>query len=696
MRRTIALVVALAGCGDSTSADGPVTLDQSMVHDAGAADSAASARRLVILYTNDEHSHQLAFAPELDDFPAATTAGTGKLHGGVARRAALLTSERAAATGSGAATLTLSAGDNVMGTLLEVSFAQAASDFQLMKALGYDVTCLGNHEFDFGPKALAAALKQAKAGGGLVPTVSTNIHFSATDPGDDDLAAVYSDTPDPTKLVEKYHVLTTTNGIKIGFFGIVGASAAYDETPKAPVTFSLGGSKDEQKTAEVLQAIYADVQPTVDTLRNVEKVDLVVALSHSGVDLDTPSNGEDYQIAQNVSGLDVIISGHTHSKMDAPLTVAGKSGNVIVVQGGAFGQWLGRLDLTLGTDGKLSFDAANSKLLPIDDTIVPVTGPIAQVPLDAIKALEQTPFGGGNASFLEAELTRIEGAPVTHDANNVGSLFFRPEGTAPFDVVGNPNLLPFRETPLLVLTADAILAASDAYSGDVTDVAIEASGVIRGDLPKGKTGTLDFADLFRILPLGRGPDGSIGYPLVHAYLNWWELKAAFEVSASLSSSDVFLVPSGMRVHFDTTRPVLDLSKDPTDPANGRVTLIEELVDHTNPDGTYKVVFDASKAGQSAWMAGGAFAGVAVATNLYIASFAASKGITLKDKNLQAITLAAAVISNPDKSETKDFEAFAAYVRAQSMANSGMLPSRYDATQMPDARRMICAGPMCPK
>src|SRR5262249_47936475 len=158
-----------------------------------------------------------------DDDPMATQAGTGSLGGGIARRAALFKQERDAASAMGAETLTLSAGDNAMGSLTQVRFTVNTPDFQIMKALGYHSTSLRNHEFDYGPKALATALGAAKAANGLIPTLSTNIHFSATDPGDDMLAAGYSDKPDPNALVEKYHVLTLPSGLKVGLIGIVGA-----------------------------------------------------------------------------------------------------------------------------------------------------------------------------------------------------------------------------------------------------------------------------------------------------------------------------------------------------------------------------------------------------------------------------------------------------------------------------------------
>src|SRR5262245_35019823 len=115
---------------------------------------AAKTRSLVILHTNDEHLHMLGAAPDLDDFPAPTAAGTGLIQGGAGRRAVLLQQERDAAAAAKADTLTVSAGDNAMSTLFQVPFASTGPDYQLMNALKYDVTTIGNHELDFGPDGL--------------------------------------------------------------------------------------------------------------------------------------------------------------------------------------------------------------------------------------------------------------------------------------------------------------------------------------------------------------------------------------------------------------------------------------------------------------------------------------------------------------------------------------------------------------
>jgi 2',3'-cyclic-nucleotide 2'-phosphodiesterase (5'-nucleotidase family) len=102
--RRLCLVTALVTCACSSSSSTP-----------------PAPRLLTLLHSNDEHSHLLGLSPEVDDFPAPTLAGTGTIKGGASRRSVVLAAERAAAADAGAATLTVSAGDNQVGTLAQVA-----------------------------------------------------------------------------------------------------------------------------------------------------------------------------------------------------------------------------------------------------------------------------------------------------------------------------------------------------------------------------------------------------------------------------------------------------------------------------------------------------------------------------------------------------------------------------------------------
>jgi 5'-nucleotidase/UDP-sugar diphosphatase len=683
--------LAAAGCGDGTA------LVQT---DAGVDDAGPTTRHLVFFYTSDEHSHLFAFDPEIDDFPLPATAGSGVLVGGAARRAAILDEERTAAAAAGADTLTVSAGDETQGALPQVAFATTAPDFTIMKTMGYDVMCPGNHEFDQGPAAYAAAIAAAQAHGGLPQIVSTNIRFSDTDSADDTLAALYGEGTS-TKPIKRYHVVTTASGLKVGFFGILGCLASQDAQLKAPVLFSADAG-EEGDSATVMPKLFADITPTIQALREVEQVDVVVALSHSGVDPDVPDSeyGEDYTIGENVAGIDLIISGHTHIPLAEPQIATAPDGyQVPIVQAGLFGAWLGRVELALepGQRPTLVTDGDATRLIDVDDRTVPTDTTIDDALVDVIVDVEGTPVTG-NQSFLEAALSRIEGTPVTDDPNTVGDLYYRVMGKTSFDIPARTDVV---ETPGFDLITDGMLAAGEELGGP-TLAAISGAGVIRADVLAGQTGDLSFADLFRVLPLGSSPaDGTIGYPLLRFYLYFAEIKAAMEVSAQHLGGGFFPVPSGLHVYYDTDRApqVLNSLVDALDPQNGRVTKITADTNHADGlDSEDVVLFDINRTGAE-WQSslGGVMDLHPVVSDLYVASFAGKFGVTLKDENGQEVSLTDAILRRGDQSEVKAYESFISFVQSECAANGGYLPDRYDGSTSAGhvPRRLFCTGSACP-
>ncbi len=670
---TLLLALLLAGaCGDN--------------------DGGGSERRLVLLHTNDEHSHLFGFAPEVDDYPAPTEPGDGDIVGGIVRRAQLLSEQRAAAAAEGIDTLTVSAGDETQGALPQIAFATTSPDFAFMRTLGYDVMCPGNHEFDQGPDAYAAAIAAADAAGGVPALVSSNIHFDADDPADDDLEALYgeagSDAP-----IQPYRIIETPSGIKVGFFGVMGSSASFYAPLKTPVRFSARSDEDEGDQDTVMPLIYADIEPVVEELR--PQVDVVVMVSHGGVNTDQPELGDDYLIAQNVPGIDVIVSGHSHTPLEQPQLAEGPDGYTVpIVQAGSYGRYLGRAELVLhdGERPAIDSDPEHTGLLLIDDSIVPTD--------DAMLAELDGIMGDIEADVLPEQLSRIEGADVSDDPGMLGDLYFRDMGSTEFDVIGTRSQI---ETNMLNLSTDAMLATAEELGGP-TVAAVQASGNVRDNIVVGKTGVLSYADLYRIFPLGENPvDGSAGYPLTRFYIYTVELKAAFEVGASRGyvEDSLYLGAAGVKVEYDTSRDPQDISSQvkALDPQNGRVTRILVDVDHEDGVEDYTVaLFDIDREGTAAWESelGDAFTLQPVVTSLYIASFASAAGVTLKDENGDEISLTDAILRRSDDSAVKDYESFISYVRTICSDNGGLLPSRYDEASADGAipRRMICSGPLC--
>jgi 5'-nucleotidase len=685
-----------------------------------------ASRTLVLLHTNDEHSHILGGSPELDDFPTPQSAGTGAIKGGMSRRATIFSAERDRARGLGAAVLTVSAGDNMMGTLAQVAATQASPDFRLMRILGYDITTLGNHEFDFGPAALAQSIQVAVASPeGMVPTVASNIRFSATDPADDSLAALYdSGGADATKPIHKWLVLTASNGLKVGFAGVVGVDAAFKAPTKAPVTFSVAACCGENNAPATLSQIFDDLQPTIDLLRRDQKVDVVVLLSHAGVNEQVPEAGEDYQIAKNVSGIDVIVSGHTHSLFPAKTVTNDRTGKpVLIQQAGAFGQWVGRIQLSVAGDGTIAFDGSQQALLAVDDTTLPGNPTVDAFMAGVVSSMESTKVvtlpGGTQLSFLEYTLTQIDGgnflAPVKDNASVAGDLYFRKLGTTSFDV---PYNALHKESQAQILAADAELwAAEQALGPNTAEVAVYAQGAVRADIKKGKTGAISFADLYSVVPLGGSPGSatrpaSPGYPLCRFVVSLAEIKGALDLVAanlaqqSVSNNDYFLVTAGMRFTYDLSRKPFDPSANALDPRNGRVVKIELATSHANGvyEGPYTAIYDATHLTDGApdpfFGNQNALRLFRVVSNLYVAQLSFIGGVKLKDPTTGKVMASPyesiMLRPGPVPTEIKDWEALAAYVKNQSDGNGGALPARYNPAVSTSARRAICVGGACPQ
>lgn len=666
----LAGVAGIASCSSDENEPTPHGSAGAGGGDTDAGDDAGDeieGKRLVVLFTSDEHSHLFAFSPELDDWPLATEPGSGQLVGGIARRAAVLARERKAAEDAGKATITLSSGDNQMGALPHVAFESGSLDYRALYALGYDATTLGNHEFDLGPKALAAAITTAKEAGEIPPIVATNIFFDDEDPGDDELAALVGEGDD--KPIQRYRVIETDNGIKVGLIGYMGVNASHVAPTKTPVRFSERGVDEADRSNQdvVLPKLYEDLQPVVDKLRNDEGVDVVIALSHAGVlDQQNPETSEDWGVAANVSGIDLIISGHEHSADPTPIVVENaKSGReVVILNGSSYGRHVGRIEIVVPEDGStpVTWIPETQALLPITDEEVPDAS-FAPM-LESILTSVETAGEVDGKSWLERLLARVKGAPVTGE--KPGDLYFHPIAKTSFD-------LP-KDHSMLFLTADAMLAAA----ADVApaQIAIQSNGVVRSGLFKGKTGNISAADAFAALPLGSSPkDGSLGYPLVRAHLDGFTLRAIFEFASAQGpvNSQYDLASGGLLVEYDCSRDPVTAQTDLLNPNKGRV--MRMLLDTDPSDGLEqfdRIIYDRENPKNNA-PNNELFA---VVTSSYIAEFAGDVGAPIQDENGDAKTIPEIILHRDDGSEVKEIEAFMTYLNSQPEST---IPDRYDAT-----------------
>ena len=118
-----------------------------------------------------------------------------------------------------------------------------------------------------------------------------------------------------------------------------------------------------------------DMQELVDKIRANEKPDAVIVLSHNGMDVDI-------KMASRVTGIDVILGGHTHDGVAEPLLVENSSGKTLVTNAGSNGKFLAVLDLDIG---KGRVKGYHYRLLPVFPDLLPAD-PKMQAHIDSVRA----------------------------------------------------------------------------------------------------------------------------------------------------------------------------------------------------------------------------------------------------------------------------------------------------------------------
>ena len=254
--------------------------------------------RITLLHTNDTHSHIEPFGP-------GNGQASGK--GGMARRATMVKQFRASIPNL----LLLDAGDTFQGTPYFNQY-KGKLDFELMSKVGYDASTLGNHDFDNGVDMLLEAMEFAK-----FPFLNCNFDCKGA--------------PALAKRLTPW-MIKEFPGFKVGLTGV-------------GVAFKGLVSTDNHKGVE-WRSPDEVLKPVIRQLREVEKVDLVVLISHLGYDLHGDAI-DDLHLAKLVSGIDAIISGHSHTFLDQPTKIQQDHGETNIFQVGWGGINLGRMDFAL-------------------------------------------------------------------------------------------------------------------------------------------------------------------------------------------------------------------------------------------------------------------------------------------------------------------------------------------------------------
>ena len=461
-----------------------------------AAGEPAARERLVILFTHDLHSY---FLPRR----VATPDGPPIERGGYAKLLSLIRENR-----DGDRTLLVDAGDFSMGTLFHTTFMTEAAELRLMAAMGYDVMTFGNHDFDFHPDGLAKALRKARATEKKLPVmVASNVVFSPDGKGDSNLKEAFREYP-----VVPYTVIER-RGIRIGLFGILGKDAQIDTPFAKPVTFS-----DPVETSKKM----------VDLLKNKEKADVIVCLSHTGTS-KVKKNSEDENLARAVPEIDVIVSGHTHTVLSKPIVI----GKTLIVSAGSYGAYLGRLALDYEKGAGVTL--AGYELKPVTK----------EIPDDPDLAREIAMYRKDvDKGYLAAYGSRVDQV-VAESAFDMETLDY---------AQAHPG-----ETGIGDMITDAFRFAVEKAEGphyEHIDIALQPLGNIRDSFLKGP---ITVGDIFRTLSLGLGTDGEPGYPLVAYYITGKELKDLLEVETTVGNMkrDAHLQFSGVNFSFNPHRIPFD-------------------------------------------------------------------------------------------------------------------------------------------
>ena len=474
MRRLLCLVMLLALA---------LSLSVSQVW---AADETAD--EITILYTHDMHS---SFLPK--------EGPDGHSRGGYARLKTLIDEQKEEHPNA----LVLDGGDFSMGSLFQTAYSTSALELRAMGQMGYDVTTFGNHEFDYRASGLADMLYAAVDSGDPLPAI-VDANYLPPQEDEETWDALY------TYGVQDYRILER-GGVSYVIFGITGV----DSDECAPMS-----GMELRDPVETAKRVVEEATEQCQTAYGADPV--VICLSHSGTE---KGKGEDYELARKVDGIDVIISGHTHTTLEQPIEV----NDTYIVSAGENSKNLGVLTLTRTQDG---VELKDSRLVPVD---------------------ERVPEDPEMAAWIEAAKSQVEQDYLADfDLEFDQVLVDNPYQFDTVDEVYDTQ----HESTLGNLLADAYYWAGNQASQDPVDVALTASGVIRDTFPKGP---ITVSQVFNVASLGIGADGVPGYPLISVYLTGKDLKNAIEVDASvpplMSAAQLFY--SGVGYSFNTNRMIFD-------------------------------------------------------------------------------------------------------------------------------------------
>jgi len=462
------------------------------------------AKKVDIMFLHDTHSHLNAFTTVEGDESVTM--------GGFARIKTLINEQKA----ENPDTLLLDAGDFSMGTLVQVVYEEEAAEIRMLGELGIEATTLGNHEFDYKAEGLANMMNTAIASGDTLPAMLLcNMDWDAMR-----ASGLTEDQQLILDAFENYgvkdYIVVDKGGVDIAVIGVFGLDAEAC-VAQCPVVFS--------DPVEAVQRVVADIKANED-------VDMIVCVSHSGTSSDEDKS-EDEILAKEVPELDLIVSGHTHTKLDEPIV----HGDTYIVSCAEYGKYLGNVSMTQDVNGR--WDITEYELIPVTTDIAQDESTQAVVDhfMSMVDAKYLSYFGLTKDQVLctnEVQFASVKDLGKLHTELNLGSLI-----------------------------ADAYTyAVEQADTGDDAPVmvAVAPAGTIRDTYA---LGNITVENVFNSFSLGIGEDGIPGYPLISVYLTGEELKLVAEIDSSISDlmSTARLYTDGLYWNYNPNRLILNKATD---------------------------------------------------------------------------------------------------------------------------------------
>ncbi|MEK4425536.1 5'-nucleotidase C-terminal domain-containing protein [Solibacillus sp. FSL K6-1523] len=398
--------------------------------------------------------------------------------------------------------LLLHSGDAFTGTLYFSEF-KGQADIQYFNELGFDAMTFGNHEFDLGSspeghKALADFVKAAN-----FPFISANVDFTK----DTNFTGLFTDlnSSEPENGKIYAGMVKEINGEKVGIFGLTTEETESVSSPDK-VTFE-NYIKEAEKAVKAFEGM---------------GINKIIALTHIGFD-DSAEIDNDQILAQSVPGIDIIVGGHSHTKLDKPFivdtnTVGEKKDATVIVQAGEQANYLGTLDVEFDEQGVVV--AHEGQLIDVAKLAADPKG---------TKMLAQ--YKEKVDVFASKEIGVTLKEPLTNPRLNT---------TADTASVRNS------ETALGNIITDGMLAKAKSFTGKNVIMALQNGGGIRSDIP---AGNVTLGQAITVLPFTN--------TLAIMDITGADLLEAFEFSVRQAPKENggFLHIAGAQLVFDSSKEV---------------------------------------------------------------------------------------------------------------------------------------------